>query len=86
MISSFRALYHGYQNVVESINVHIDATITIPFHPNLAVGDLDTQPTPGDGLFGTMIMPNVTLIVENDSVASASLFQPSNSPSLIILL
>ncbi|KZV76329.1 hypothetical protein PENSPDRAFT_747787 [Peniophora sp. CONT] len=64
----------------DGINLNINVTITNPSNLNLAVGDLQTQLQRGDGLLGTVTMPNLTLNVGNNSVAATSIFQPNNSP------
>ena len=56
------------------------ATIINPSNLNLAVGDLITQLSRGDGSLGTVTMPNLTLAIGNNTVAATSVFQPNNSP------
>ncbi|KAI9442265.1 hypothetical protein H4582DRAFT_1809416 [Lactarius indigo] len=64
----------------EAMSLAINVTIDNPSNLNLGLGDLVFQLFKGNALLGTTIMPNLTLLVGNNSIAATSSFSPDNSP------
>ncbi|KAI0256058.1 hypothetical protein BJV78DRAFT_435519 [Lactifluus subvellereus] len=64
----------------DALSLGTNVTINNPSNLNLEIGDLVFQLFKGSSLLGTTLMPNLTLLIGNNSVAAHTAFSPSDSP------
>ncbi|KAF5389363.1 hypothetical protein D9757_004389 [Collybiopsis confluens] len=64
----------------EGITLNINVTINNPSNLNLSTGDLTMQLKRDGATVGTALLPNLTLIMGNNSIAAQSTFASSSNP------
>ncbi|EJD03283.1 uncharacterized protein FOMMEDRAFT_168292 [Fomitiporia mediterranea MF3/22] len=64
----------------DGITLAINVSIFNPSNLNLSTGDLRLQLFRDGGLLGTTLLPNLTLVMGNNSLVSTGIFEANNSP------